>query len=303
MTKALARIPTTRTTVEVAPSTIELLCPVDNLVGLRAAVDNGADGVLLDCRTADEIPGSIWIDGKHSLLTKGIRYAHDRHCRVALRLEAHPKSTSWPRLRAVIDQAGCSGVDALVLSDPALMLYAADRYPELQLHYAAPSSALHPESINYFQQQIGISRIVLPPGVSLAHVRQIANGCRVDIEVIGFGPHCTIVGVSPLASGITNMEETDAARCATTDEASNDLSYVIRGFPDTSALRLLPNLKTAGVRAIRIEARDGNSGRLAQVTRIWREAIDSCLENVDRYSVKQSWLTELNRWGRQAIPH
>ncbi|HEU4846101.1 MAG TPA: U32 family peptidase, partial [Burkholderiaceae bacterium] len=34
---------------------------------------------------------------------------------------------------------------------------------------------------------------------------------------------------------------------------------------------------------------------VAQVTRVWRDAIDQVLNNPARYSVKPDWMTELNR--------
>jgi putative protease len=34
---------------------------------------------------------------------------------------------------------------------------------------------------------------------------------------------------------------------------------------------------------------------VAQVTRVWREAIDQCLGNPARYSVRPAWMEELNK--------
>lgn len=320
MTKAFAKIPATIAGAEPASSTIELLCPADNLVSLRAAVDNAADWVLLDYRRTGDIHGSAWIGDRHAAMTKGINYAHDRRCKVVLGLEARPQPTSWPLLRAAIDHAGCSGVDAVILSDPALMLYAAGRYQELQLHYAAPQSALHPESINYFQRQFGISRVVLPRVVSLTQVRQITENTTVDIEVAGFGPLCAVVSSRhSMAAGISieaiGDEVTDrrvrrkapagaasTGRCATVEDATNDQYYATTGLPQTSTLQLLPQLSAMGVRAIKIEAQDGVPGHLAQALRVWREAIDSCMENHKHYSVKPSWIAKLNRLAKVHRP-
>jgi O2-independent ubiquinone biosynthesis protein UbiU len=49
------------------------------------------------------------------------------------------------------------------------------------------------------------------------------------------------------------------------------------------------------VKAIKIEGRQRSPAYVAQVTKVWREAIDNALDSSQRYSVKPLWMSELNK--------
>ncbi len=71
--------------------------------------------------------------------------------------------------------------------------------------------------------------------------------------------------------------------------------YAIEEPTSLNTLSLLPQLMKMGVRAIKIEGRQRSPAYVAQVTRVWREAIDNCLENPHRYSAKPSWMSDLDK--------
>jgi len=71
--------------------------------------------------------------------------------------------------------------------------------------------------------------------------------------------------------------------------------YAIEEPTSLNTLELLPQLLTMGVRAIKIEGRQRSPAYVAQVTRVWRAAIDQCRDNLPRYSVKPAWMAELNK--------
>ena len=60
-----------------------------------------------------------------------------------------------------------------------------------------------------------------------------------------------------------------------------------------NTLELLPDLMSAGVQAIKIEGRQRSPAYVAQVTRVWREAIDLCTKNVETFVAKSDWMMEL----------
>jgi collagenase-like PrtC family protease len=72
------------------------------------------------------------------------------------------------------------------------------------------------------------------------------------------------------------------------DIASNDSDYNLEAMHGTNTLKLLPQLNAMGVRAVKVEALHYGAVQLAQVAKVWRAAIDECLENSDHYSVKPS---------------
>jgi len=53
------------------------------------------------------------------------------------------------------------------------------------------------------------------------------------------------------------------------------------------------DLVRAGVRAIKIEGRQRSPAYVAQVTRVWRRALDACLRDCDGYRVDGGWMEAL----------
>ena len=73
--------------------------------------------------------------------------------------------------------------------------------------------------------------------------------------------------------------------------------YAIEEPTSLNTLELLPKLMKMGVRAIKIEGRQRSPAYVAQVTKVWREAIDSCKDNPHRYSAKPAWMSDLDKVG------
>ncbi|RMH47167.1 MAG: U32 family peptidase [Gammaproteobacteria bacterium] len=62
-----------------------------------------------------------------------------------------------------------------------------------------------------------------------------------------------------------------------------------------NTISLLPELYHANVRAIKIEGRQRSPAYVKEVTRIWRQAIDSLLEHPDDFKVQENWQQNLMR--------
>ncbi|OQW88898.1 MAG: protease [Rhodoferax ferrireducens] len=71
--------------------------------------------------------------------------------------------------------------------------------------------------------------------------------------------------------------------------------YAIEEPTSLNTLSLLPQLMTMGVRAIKIEGRQRSPAYVAQVTKVWRQAIDSCRDNPHRYTAKPAWVSDLDK--------
>lgn len=312
MTKPLAKIFSENPGTE-SSGMLELVCAADSLVELRAAVDNGADWIKLNYR-ADS--GSFTGHGfENTGIRKGIRYAHDNRCKVLFALDCSPLRSSWRTRREIVDRAVLSGVDALALSDSALMLYVAAHYPDVQLHFAIEEAVLSCESVNFYRRQFGVTRVLLPRLLSLPMLERLGSNTEMELAVFGFGHLVTVPSrhggsLSALrhAPSIFSAASTDlemaadadpvraaVERCAADESSSNDHCYNVSGTFDLNILRFLPQLSASGVRAIVAESPLHAPMHLAHVTRIWREAIDDCLENIEHYCVKPSWIADLSK--------
>ena len=318
------------------PATPELVCPAGSLPALRSAVDNGANCVYLGLRDATNARNFAGLNFDDKAITSGIQYAHQRDCKVFMALNTYPQAANPAMWRNAMDKAVEMGVDAVILADPGLMQYAATNHPKLRLHLSVQGSATNYDAINFYREQFGIQRAVLPRVLSLAQVQQVIEKTPVEIEVFGFGSLCVMVegrcqlssyvtGESPNTHGVCSpakavrWQETPTGLesrlngvlidryahgenagyptlCKGRFDVGNEQSYYAVEEPTSlNTLELLPQLFKMGVCAIKIEGRQRSPAYVAQVTRVWREAIDHCRANPQRYAPKRAWMTSLDQ--------
>ncbi len=314
---------------------MDLVCPAGSLPALKQAVDNGADAVYLGFRDATNARNFAGLNFDDQTLEQGLRYAHERGCKVLMALNTYPQALQGGTWRKAIDRAAEAGIDAILLADPALMDYARTTWPEVHLHLSVQASATNHEAINFYGARFGIRRAVLPRVLSLAQVADVAANTDVEIEVFGFGSLCVMVegrcalssyvtGEAPNTHGVCSpakavrWQQTPAGLesrlngvlidryadgelagyptlCKGRFDVNDEEYYAIEEPTSLNTLELLPQLAAMGVRAIKIEGRQRSPAYVGQVTRVWRAAIDQCLDEHQRYAVKPVWMSELNK--------
>ena len=313
---------------------IELVCPAGSLPALKTAVDAGADCVYVGFKNATNARNFTGLNFTDASMRESIRYAHDRGRKVLLALNTYPQAGNWPEWTQTIDTAADMGVDAVILADPGLMRYANRVHPDLRLHLSVQGSATSYEAINFYRDQFGIQRAVLPRVLSLPQVAHVIANTSVEIEVFGFGGLCVMVegrcslsayatGESPNCNGACSpgkhvrWEQTPKGmetrlngilidRFADDERAGyptlckgrfgvgDETYYAIEEPTSLNTLELLPDLARAGVRAIKIEGRQRSPAYVQQVTRVWRAAIDRLKADGERFAVQPEWMTALN---------
>lgn len=313
----------------------QLVCPAGSLPALKAAVDNGADCVYMGFRdgtNARNFPG-LNFDADES--RRAIDYAHSKGVHVYVALNTYPQPDQWQKWCSAVDQAADLGVNALIIADAGLMRYASSTHPSLRLHLSVQGSATNHLAIDYYAKHFDIQRAVLPRVLSVAQVAQVLKNTSVEIEVFGFGSLCIMVegrcalssyvtGKSPNTSGVCSPAESvrweqqgERTRsrlngvlideytgdenagyptiCKGRYKVNDSLFYALEEPTCLNVLEILPDLVKMGVAAIKVEGRQRSPAYVAQVTRTLRKALDSCIENPERYSVKAEWMQNLNK--------
>ncbi len=108
-------------------------------------------------------------------------------------------------------------------------------------------------------------------------------------------------GVDARLNGILiNRYAADEARayptlCKGRFAVDGDVGYAIEEPTSLNTLPILPELIAAGVAAIKIEGRQRSPAYVAQVTRVWRAALDKVIAAPDSFTVLPAWLAELNK--------
>ena len=78
-------------------------------------------------------------------------------------------------------------------------------------------------------------------------------------------------------------------------DVGGETYYAIEEPTSLNTLEILPRLVAAGARAVKIEGRQRSPAYVAEVTRVWRAAIDGCTGPQARYAVKPAWMGALDK--------
>ena len=246
---------------------VELVCPAGTLPALRAAVDHGADAVYIGFRgetNARNFPGLNFTPKE---ARTGLDYAHARGARVFVALNVYPSPHSWPMSVAAVDCAAALGVDALILADPGLMAYAADRYPALRLHLSVQASATNWRAIEFYRREFSIHRAVLPRVLSCTQVARLIERTSVEIEVFGFGSLCVMVeGRCALSSYVTGQSPNTMASVRLRTPCAGRKQR--RDVSPASTVCSLIATRLASLRAIRRCAKVAFASQIASFTQL-----------------------------------
>jgi collagenase-like PrtC family protease len=295
---------------------MKLVCPAGNLPMLKAAISAGADAVYIGFRddtNARHFAGLNFAD--HSA-ADAIDFAHAQGREVYVAINTYPQPGGWQRWQRAVDAAADLGVDALILADLAVLDYAASAHPALRRHLSVQGSATNREALRFYREAFGIERAVLPRVLSLAQVRALCEDSPVQLEVFGFGSLCVMVeGRCHLSSFLTGESPNTCGACspaskvrweetaASVDVRLNEVLIdrfeqgEMAGYPvvckgryrvgdsiehaleeptSLNTLPILPQLRAAGVAAVKIEGRQRSVAYVKKVVGVWRAAIDQC---------------------------
>lgn len=315
------------------PRALELVAPAGSLTALKAAVDAGADCVYTGFRDDTNARNFAGLNFSEAELEQGVRHAHARGARVFIAINTFPQAGAFERWCRAVDRAAMLGADAVIMADAGLMHYAATAHPQLRLHLSVQGSATTYEAINFYRNQFGVSRAVLPRVLTLAQVEALVQRTDAEIEVFGFGSLCVMVeGRCALSSHVTGKSPNTAGVCSppsavrwkqTPQGLESRLSgvlvdryageekaayptickgryrvekedyYAIEEPSSLNALALLPDLLRVGVRAIKLEGRQRSPAYVTEITQVWRAAIDACLDKPERFAAQAVWMARL----------
>ena len=312
---------------------MELLAPAGSLAALKAAIDEGANAVYLGFKNDTNARHFAGLNFSDRQLDQGVNYAHQRkaHVHVALNTFAHPnRSQVW---FDAVKKAHDIGADVLIASNIAVLDYAATHFPDLELHLSVQASATNAAAINFFKP-FGIKRVVLPRVLSYQQVANLKQDTDLDLEVFAYGSLCIMAegrcylssymtGESPNTVGacspakFVRWEETDQSLesrlnqvlidrfaddekvgyptlCKGRFNVDGKLSHALEEPTSLNTMGLLPKLHDLGICSLKIEGRQRSPAYTRQVTRVWRQAIDSVMRNPSGFKEEQSWQQQLS---------
>ena len=193
------------------PFVPELLSPAGSLKNMRYAFAYGADAVY-----AGQPRYSLRVrnnEFNHENLQIGIDEAHalGKKLYVVCNIQPHnSKLKTFIRdLKPVVDM----GPDALIMSDPGLIMMVREAFPEMPIHLSVQANAVNWATVKFWASQ-GVERVILSRELSLEEIEEIRQQCPdTELEIFVHGALCMAYSGRCLLSGYINKRDPNQGTC------------------------------------------------------------------------------------------
>jgi putative protease len=271
----------------------ELLAPAGDWECAKAAVENGADAIYFGLEkfnarmraqnfTESDLPALM--DFLHRRGVKGYVTFNTLVFQNEMR-EAELFA------RAII----CAGVDAAIVQDVGICRLLRELSPDFPLHVSTQMTVTSAAGIE-FTRNLGCNLVVLARECSLGEIEKIQTAQQrsqvgesapvIPLEVFVHGALCVAYSGQCLTSEALGGRSANRGECAQACrmpyELISDGSLVALGDrkyllspQDLAGLEVLPELTRLGVASLKIEGRLKSPEYVANITRIYRQALDA----------------------------
>jgi putative protease len=193
----------------------ELLSPAGSLKNMRYAFAYGADAVYAgQPRYSLRVRNNEF--SKEAILAQGIEEAHALGKLFFLASNVAPHNNKVKTYLADLEPIIEMGPDALIMSDPGLIMMVRERWPDLPVHLSVQSNAVNYATVKFWQD-FGLKRIILSRELSLKEVAEIREECPdIELEVFVHGALCIAYSGRCLLSGYMSHRDSNQGACTNT---------------------------------------------------------------------------------------
>ena len=284
----------------------ELLAPAGDWDCAKAAVENGADAIYFALKKFNaRIRAANFTEAD---LPKLMEFLHRRGVRGYACLNTlvfeNELAEAERNLRAMI----AAGVDAVLVQDVGIARLVRRLSPDFPMHASTQMTITSAAGVE-FARELGCNLVVLARECSLKDIEAIQNQLRNDecrmtkgpavnagspsvirhsslpLEVFVHGALCVAYSGQCLTSEVLGGRSANRGECAQACRMPYELISDGKLVPlgdrkyllspqDLAGLELLPDLLRAGVASLKIEGRLKSPEYVANITRIYRQALD-----------------------------
>ena len=190
---------------------IELLSPAGTLKNMRYAFAYGADAVY-----AGQPRYSLRVRNNEfdlENLALGIQEAHLKNKKFYVASNIAPHNKKIKSYMQDIEPVIAMGPDALIMSDPGLIMMVREQWPDMPIHLSVQANVVNYAAVKFWQRQ-GIERIILSRELSLDEIEEIRMQVPdMELEVFVHGALCIAYSGRCLLSGYINKRDPNQGTC------------------------------------------------------------------------------------------
>ncbi|MBS0880207.1 tRNA 5-hydroxyuridine modification protein YegQ [Pantoea sp. JGM49] len=189
----------------------ELLSPAGSLKNMRYAFAYGADAVY-----AGQPRYSLRVRNNeftHEVLAKGIEEAHQLGKKFYVVVNIAPHNAKLKTFIRDLTPVVEMQPDALIMSDPGLIMLVREAFPEMPIHLSVQANAVNWATVKFWQQ-MGLTRVILSRELSLDEIAEIRQQVpEMEIEIFVHGALCMAYSGRCLLSGYLNKRDPNQGTC------------------------------------------------------------------------------------------
>ena len=277
---------------------IELLSPVGDERGLKAAVNSGANGVYFGAKSfnAREYAAENFDD---KTIENAIKFAKLRNVKVYITVNTLVYNDEIDKAILLIKNIYDMGADAIIVQDLGIIDIVRNNL-NIPMHASTQMSCNNTYSVKLLEK-LGIERVVLARETSIENIKEIRKNTSIELETFIHGALCVSFSGQCAYSYLHGGRSANRGACAQAcrmEYSGGKTDYPLSA-KDLMTIDIIPNLIEAGINSFKIEGRAKRSEYVAITTSIYRKAIDFALQNknIETEKYKESLIKIFNRGG------
>ncbi|TAF07741.1 MAG: U32 family peptidase, partial [Nostocales cyanobacterium] len=279
----------------------ELLAPAGNWECAQAAVENGADAIYFGL---EKFNARMRADNfTLADLPELMEFLHLRGVKgyITLNTLIFPQELTQAQqyLKTIIS----AGVDALIVQDVGICRLIRHLSPDFPIHASTQMTITSAAGVE-FAKSLGCQLVVLARECSISEINKIQQQISqkqavLPLEVFVHGALCVAYSGQCLTSEALGGRSANRGECAQACRMPYDLiaddqivdlgnrKYLLSP-QDLAGLEVLPELVKSGVTSLKIEGRLKAPEYVANVTQVYRKALDKIKEqNIEKFSSRE----------------
>ncbi len=285
----------------------ELLAPAGSYRKLDFATAYGADavyvGVPLFSLRARENEVNL------EELKKGIDLVHAQNKKVYVTANIFARNRKIQAFGEHLKEWVALKPDALIMSDPGLMLMVREKYPEIPIHLSVQANCMNWQSVRFWHKSFGVERVILSRELNLNEIREIKQRVpEIELEAFVHGAICIAYSGRCLMSSYFSHRDANQGVCDNScrerfkiyeapkekvesnyylEDMRNQGEFyqidesedgtLLMNAKDLRMIEYIKEITEAGVCSLKVEGRSKSEYYVSLVTRAYRKAIDDMM--------------------------
>ncbi|WNS77629.1 peptidase U32 family protein [Bacillus sp. DTU_2020_1000418_1_SI_GHA_SEK_038] len=273
----------------------ELLVTPKSVEDIIPLAEAGADAFVIgEQRYGLRLAGEFLRDD----VKKAIELAHEKGKKVYVAMNALFHNEKVDELPQYIKFLQDVNADAIIYGDPAVLMAAREAAPNMKLHWSTETTGTNWYTCNYWGRK-GSKRAVLAREINMDAIIEIKEHAEVEIEVQVHGMTAMFQSKRSLLGNyyeyqgkVMEVENRKQEHNMFLHDKERENKYPI--FEDENGTHIMsPNdiciidelqeMIEAGIDSFKIDGILKSSEYILEVTKLYRKAIDLCVEDPDQY--------------------